>query len=116
MKLKFLPILIVLILWIVGISYDYYLSMKQRNISVNFIISKVERTATSQLSLYNDENKVDLRNFTFMHYYDIKTGDSVIKKEKDDLLFFYRKNSETMKFEKNLVLYPEYYDSTNSKK
>lgn len=107
MKLKFfLPFLILQVIAIFLLVMDKYLSIKQKNISLNFIVTKIERTPTQRLKLYDGENELDLRNYTFAHYEDIKIGDSVVKTGNDDRLFFYRKNSENGKYEKNLVRYP----------
>lgn len=106
MKLKLLPILIVFIIWIVGTSINKYISIQQKNIAVNLIITDIEKTPTNQFLLYNNGNLINLRNYTFMDYDNIKIGDSMFKNGKSDELFFYRKNLITGKYEENLKLCP----------
>ena len=106
MKSKFLPIIIIFIIWIVGISIDKYISLQQKNISIHLIITKIERTPTNQLLLYHNENLIDLHNYTFMYYDNIKIGDSIAKNAKEDTLYFFRKNPDGGKFEKKLTLFP----------
>jgi hypothetical protein len=106
MKLKLLPVFIVFIIWIIGTSLNKYISHQQKNISLNLIITDIERTPTNQFFLYNNGNLIDLRNYTFMNYDNIKIGDSIVKNRKNDTLFFYRKNLSTGKYEENLTLFP----------
>lgn len=83
MKLKFLPIIIIFVIWIIGVSIHHkYLSLQQKNISIDLIITNIERTPTNQLLLYNNGNLIDLRNYTFIYYDDIKIGDSILKRKR----------------------------------
>jgi hypothetical protein len=106
MKLKFLPIIIIFVIWIIGVSISKYFSLHQKNISVDLIITDIERTPTNQLLLYNDGSLINLSNYTFMNYDDIKIGDSISKKENEDKLYFYRKNLESRKYQEKLMLLP----------
>jgi hypothetical protein len=105
MKLKFLPLIIVFAIWIIGVCINKYFSVQEKYLSIDLIITNIERTPTNRLFLYNDGNLINLSNYTFMYYDDIKIGDSILKKENDDKLYFYRKNPKG-KYEKNFTLLP----------
>ncbi|WP_226390527.1 hypothetical protein [Penaeicola halotolerans] len=99
MKIKSIVLLLFFISVIVlTIFYSKKAIEYERNLEINFKVSRVEITPALRAVLYDkNNNKLDLQRVVFYRSHDVKAGDIVLKKAGSDVLRVYREDSLGLK-------------------